>query len=787
MPIARSVSISLLLSVVPLLGACGDDAGADIPPTPDASSAIDATPPIDGDLFNDAGPLTIGGDFTLAESMPSGLPTYGGQGVAAIGWMGSEYVAIEVSDKRHVLAQRLSPEGDMLGAPLEVARGAGTDIDFKVVCGGSRCLVVWRDVDQATGPDQVNLHGVMIGAGLEVVTPAPLALGPAESFALAPTANGFMVARTLTPDGLTLLSVDPSGAVAAVPGALFPDSSLSQAPVLACGLTTCLVAEYVCPATSGLCVRRLVVTDPTGQTADPVGQEQTTLPAAIVSTGAQLAAIYPDGPDGTQLQKLTDQGVPVGPPVVFAPRYQFSNAFFDGVAYVALGYLLEDQPGPGDVYLTHATLTRVALDGTVLIDQVNVFDDPAISGGGVAGCHDGLCLLAAGRWSGSIGDYAAVVTRLDAGQVLDPQGRLVTTSTPAQLLSEVASDGSDFLVVWRQQSLQGDEVRARRVGAHGTLSVAGSQLVVPSTTIAKTAIADVDGAYLFAWVDAADGKVRLLSLDAEGAPQAAPVELADVDLETYQYTSLGLACHAGQCLVAWTDDHVHVRRVRGDGVPIDAAEVVLQPRLSLAAVTVAYNRGQYAVGWVRHLQGQIDELDVALVAEDGPMVAPAVVVVTENISYFSGPKLAPSGDGFLVAWEGIALTADAVNQLKFAEMQGDGTLGPFTAAIGTATDYPVAMPELVTNGQDVLVTGILPLGSFDPTFDSDGRLRLLRVGAGPRLLDELPVDVGPVVFRWSTDVRGAANAQRDVLLVREVFSNDVGHIGPHAVGRLVKW
>jgi hypothetical protein len=91
------------------------------------------------------------------------------------------------------------------------------------------------------------------------------------------------------------------------------------------------------------------------------------------------------------------------------------------------------------------------------------------------------------------------------------------------------------------------------------------------------------------------------------------------------------------------------------------------------------------------------------------------------------------------------------------------------------------------NGQDVLIVGILPLGGFGADFDSDGRMQLQRVGAGPRMLDEMPVDVGPVVFRYFSGVLGAANAQRDVLLVRRVFSNDVAHIGPHAVARIVRW
>jgi hypothetical protein len=805
MTTARSFVITLLLTLAMLLGACsGDDAvdtGDDSPPAPDAgltsdadsvdasridANRIDATPAIDGDLLNDAGPLSVSADFTLAEAQPADLPAFGVQGIAAIGWLDSEYLAVERSDVRHLVAQRLSPDGQLVGTPLELASDLGENDESRMACSGNRCLIVWTSVDPQGAAER--MRGVILGPGLEVVTATPLAFGPAYHFALAATASGFMVARTLQGGGLTLLTVDRAGAVIAQ-DPLFAGSSFGsfaeEGPVLACGVNTCLVATLVCPPGTVTYVRRLVVTDLTGDAADPQGQVQDRLPQVLVSTGAQLAAVYSDGPHGAELVRLTDQGTPLGSPVVLGPRP--TGVFFDGIAYGLLSSVFEDIPGPITTTIERLTITRVAVDGTVLLDGVNVFNDAAgVHGyGAVAGCHDGQCLVAAVKSFGPITDYDSVVTRLNAGHALDPAGRLVTTAAPAQLPSEVGSDGTDFLVVWRQQALEGDEVRARRVGADGTLSP-GSQLIVPTTTTTATALAADGDAYLFGWVDAADGIVRLLSLDADGVPQAAPVEVAQVNLEVYQYTSLALSCHAAQCLVAWTDDHVHVRRVHGNGVPIDVAEVVLQPRLSLADVTVAYNGGQYAVGWVRHVQGIRDELDVALVAEDGPIDSPAVVVVTETLSYFGGAKLAPSGDGFLVAWEGTAINPDAVNQLKFAEVQPDGTVGAFMAAIGS-TGSPVGVPELVENGQDVLVTGILPLGTFGADIETDGTLRLLRVGAGPRLLDEAPVDVGPVVFRWDMVVRGAANSQRKVLLVRGVFSNDVAHIGPHAVGRLVSW
>jgi hypothetical protein len=788
MPRPRSLALLLVLSLATVGGGCGgDDAGDDAPAPPDAGP-VDATPAIDGDLVNDAGPLIVGDEVSFAEDQPDNLPAYGLQGAIGAGWVGDEYLAVLSSDLQ-LVAQRLSADGHTVGAPLVVARGAGAVESARMACSGERCLIVWGD--GGNGAPLGELHGVIIGSGLELVTPTPLALGSAEAFALAPTPVGFMLATRVAPAGITLVHVAPSGELAAAPAPLFPNSSFVNPPLLACDAEGCVIAAEVCPAGGGLCVHRVASTDLAGSTAQPEGHEVATLPQQLVSAGTAIAALQSGGPDGAQLVRLDGHGDPVGSPTAFGSAAAVSGVFFDGVAYVALGYRPDvSAPGPGGTTIyPHMTLTRVGLDGTVLLDHVGVFDDAAgVSGEvGVAGCHAGDCLLLAAKGSGLLAYFDQVVTRLHEGHALDPMGRLVTTAPPAQVSSAVASNGSDFLVVWSQPSLVGDEVRARRIAADGHPVAGASQIVAGSTSTDATALASVDDGYLFAWTDVVDGRLRLAPLDLDGRPAAAPRVVATIDRESYPYTSVALACHAGQCLLAWTDDHVHVQRVSATGAPVDAAELQLDPGLNLALVTVAYNRGQYAVGWVKNLNSQRDQLDVALVPEDGPLVAPVKAVLEQDITYFGGPRLAPSTDGFLLMWEGIVSPFDPINQLMLAELHPDGTLGEAFATFGSSSDYPPAAPAVIVNGQDVLVAGILPLGVVSADADADVRLRLLRVGSGPRLLDPEIVDVGALRFRWEVTLHGAANARHDVLLVRDVFSDDVAHLGPHAVGRLIRW
>jgi hypothetical protein len=781
------MALSLLLSLAAAGAGCGDDAGDDAPAAADAAPP-DATPPVDGDLVNDAGPLVVGDELSFAEDHPGDLPAYGAQDARRIGWVGSEYLALVVTDLR-VVVQRVSAAGQAVGAPLELAHGPVPLRSADMACSAERCLVVWSDGDPASPTGE--LRGAIIGAGLEVTTPAPFALGSAEAFALAAAPGGFVLARRLEPDGLQLVHVTASGDIGPASTPFFTGTHPIDPLVLGCDSGGCVVTMYACPAEGGTCVRHMLLTDLDGNTAEPEGREVDELPNRLVSTGTQMAAIYESRPEGAQLVRLDGNRDPVGAPVVVADQDEVSGAFFDGVAYVVLGHDLDDSvPGPrGTTIYPHMKLTRVALDGTVLLDGVPVFAESARVQGtrGVAGCHDGDCVLLAAKSFGPLAFFDAVATRLHEGHALDPAGRLVTTATPAQVLAAIASNGEDFLVLFGQPAREGDELRARRIGADGHPRPGDSQVVAAGTSTAATALAAVDDGYLCAWVDAADGKLRLAPLDVDGAPSATPRVLASIDLESFHVTSVGLACHAGQCLVAWTDDHVHVQRVSGAGVPVDAAELELGPPVTLALLTVAYNRGQYAVGWLDHVAYQRDHLEVALVAEEGPLVAPVTTALEQEINDWGGPRLVPSTGGFLLVWEGIVSPIDPVNQLMLAELHADGTVGEIIATLGSSTDLPPASPEAIVNGQDVLVAGILPLGESGPDIESDGRLHVLRVGSGPRLLDPEIVDVGPIGFRDDLTLRGAASSRHDVLLVRDVVSNDPAHIGPHVVGRLLHW
>ncbi|HVP58341.1 MAG TPA: hypothetical protein VMU02_09605, partial [bacterium] len=252
--------------------------------------------------------------------------------------------------------------------------------------------------------------------------------------------------------------------------------------------------------------------DATGAVLDPAGIAVSTYPsqefnAAVASNGTNFLVAWHDSRNGTKDiygARVTSDGVLLDANSMListAAAYQASPAMaFDGTNYLAVWHEWHLDSG------YDISGTRLATDGTVLDtldlaistaakDQVY----PAVAAGSAN------CLVV---WQDyRRGAYFIDGARVAAdGSVLDPAGFAICAPGGPQEYPDVASDGTNYLVVWQDKRSGAYDIYAARVTSAGTvLDPAGIAVSGASADQLHPAVA-FDGAdYLVVWDDYRNG------------------------------------------------------------------------------------------------------------------------------------------------------------------------------------------------------------------------------------------------------------------------------------------
>jgi hypothetical protein len=153
-------------------------------------------------------------------------------------------------------------------------------------------------------------------------------------------------------------------------------------------------------------------------------------------------------------------------------------------------------------------------------------------------------------------------TRIDsAGTVLDPAGIPIAGGSQWHWEPAVASNGSDFLVVWKEDDLATGEIDAARVTADGTVLDETGIHVSAAGSVNYPAVAWDGENYFVVWEDARAGNNDIYGarvtpggvvLDPDGVPIATG-ELSQ--------TTPSVAFDGVNFMVAWADDHGRLARV----------------------------------------------------------------------------------------------------------------------------------------------------------------------------------------------------------------------------------
>ncbi|MHC4198432.1 MAG: PKD domain-containing protein [Planctomycetota bacterium] len=256
--------------------------------------------------------------------------------------------------------------------------------------------------------------------------------------------------------------------------------------------------------------------------------------------------------------------------------------------------------------------------------------------------------------------YAARVT--SAGVVLAPFA--VCESTGSQSYPRVASDGTDFLVVWQHKNVSEFDVHAARVAADGTVLDVGGFAVSTETTDEKFPdVAWTGLQYAVAWEDARD--LATSDWDVFAARVAADGTVADPSgikvTGPGKQDSVAVAGEAGDVLVVFRDGAASPDI---QGAVVDATGSVSVTPFDIGAEAstqkspaVAFASGVFVVAWEDYRASSTPpyapDVYVARVSTAGALLDPSPhVAVASDVSRRSAvPSVALDGGNVLVAWE----------------------------------------------------------------------------------------------------------------------------------------
>ena len=347
----------------------------------------------------------------------------------------------------------------------------------------------------------------------------------------------------------------------------------------------------------------------------------------------------------------------------------------------------------------------------------------------------------AGQPFGSAPVYGTTVHAVNAQSIDEPQ--LISAMPNAQTSPALASDGTDFLAAWQEQSWNTYSANiALLFPAGARLNNFPSTLGQPS--VERHSIAFNGSEYLVA-SNTMDGGV-LRRFRSDGSMIGSPVVLAD--------RGVGAVASAGSSFALFTfvAGMPELTILRGDGSMFSVAVPLDSRRWS----PLTYYGSSIASDGVHILVtldigpamadpiGFSDEVDGLLFSLDGRLLGPTFVIATGT----RHAQAASNGDGFVIA---VRSSSDEVAVIPV-------TLDGERPVVGNAQTL-FAWPESLLRGPDIAPAGGDYAVTWTYGYGDQWQLALAHVNAGG--VSTVPIGPG----EWNDSPAIAANAAGDVLVL----------------------
>lgn len=354
----------------------------------------------------------------------------------------------------------------------------------------------------------------------------------------------------------------------------------------------------------------------------------------------------------------------------------------------------------------------------------------------------------------------AWLERAQAPWVIDPlisvefgmDTPIITAAFDEQSYARVASDGTDYLVVWGDSRVEGNEdsvldgvpfdVWGARVSAAGVvLDVAGIPIAAVRGSEQRSPAVAFDGTnYVVAWADARSGQYDIYA--ARVATDGRVLDPAGIAVTTatgIQHEP-DVAGSGGNSLIVWRDERsgtpdIYAARLAATGSVLDGAGIAVSTAAnSQRAPAVASAGAGFLVAWQDDRTTASDfDVYAARVDSAGQVLDPAGVVVHAEANSQFEPAIASSGTGYLLAWSHTRNNGN--KDVRAGRVTSDGTVldsGGGVTVIGSSTDE--ARPAVAWNGTHFAV-------AWEDGRGTDLGIYVRRLDTSAAIVDSTEIDV----------------------------------------------
>ncbi|MCY1075824.1 Ig-like domain-containing protein [Archangium lansingense] len=598
----------------------------------------------------------------------------GSQGEPTVASNGTGYLVVWVdgsTGEGNISGARVTSAGivqDSNGIALSTA--PGNQWFTEVASNGSDYLVVWRD-DRGSSPD---IYGTRVTSAGVVQDPAGLMISSALNFQDLPSvaSNG---------SGYLVVWHDQRN--------LIYSSDIYGARVTSAG----------------------VVQDPAGIEISTRSNSSQAAPT-VASIGSEYLVAWHDSRNSSTdtdiyAARVSSAGTvldPSGIAISNAPEKQLMPRLAtNGTAYLVVWR--EFRSGNGvDVYGA-----RIAANGSVqdpsgipISTAANTQKTPALASNGT----DYLVVWQDYRNSNQIDLYG---TRVNAsGTVLDVSGLALSTAIKSQLSPAVASNGTDYLVVWgdTRNGTAGDVYGTRVTSGGAVLDPSGLALSTAASGEGSPAVASNGTDYLVAWMDSRNGTSNFDIFGTRVTPSGEVQEPSGLAITTatgnQQYPAV--ASNGTDYLVTWMDLRtswdIYGARIFASGVVRDSpAFAISTASRSQQYPSVASNGTDYFVAWQDDrtgLSGTTWDIYGTAVSSAGAVQSPTGLAISTASNYQHYPSVASNGTDYFVAWQDFR--SASVWAIYGARATSAGSLPDGTGFEIASGTYNTEAPQVASTG-----------------------------------------------------------------------------------------
>ncbi|UCG44376.1 MAG: hypothetical protein JSU73_07175 [candidate division WOR-3 bacterium] len=347
-------------------------------------------------------------------------------------------------------------------------------------------------------------------------------------------------------------------------------------------------------------------------------------------------------------QALDPQGIPVST----AGGDQWRPAVeYDGTNFMILWN--DERGGNSDVYGTRMTSGGNVLDpsGLVITSASQGQWHPALVFGG------GQYLVSWQHDTYGSNREVYVARMATSGQVLDPGGKPTSAAANSQSWPSVASDGSEFLVVWREDNRGSGDIHGARVMADGTVrDPAGFAISSSPSSQYQPVVAFGDSSYLVAWTQSVNRsyEIRGVMVSPDGTV-GSPIEITSIQ-RTQQEPAIGF--DGTNFLVAWEDERnsrywsdIFAARVSQSGQVLDPGGFEVTGANGAQWVPeVEFDGANFLVVWEDSRVSNAWDVRAARVSPDGTVLDTAGIIVSLGEGDQRYPDVAFDGTNYLMVW-----------------------------------------------------------------------------------------------------------------------------------------